>query len=76
MIFKGISVFHLSGRFLRAFGTHGTNRGQFDKPCFIHITRDNKILISDSSNHRVQVFGKFCFKKKHKRQVFYISVKY
>lgn len=55
---KGICVFHLSGRFLRSFGAHGSGDGQFDKPYYIHITRDNKVLVSDSSNHRIQVFGK------------------
>ncbi len=54
----GICVFHMSGRFLRSFGTHGTRIGQFDKPYYIHITKDNKVLVSDCSNHRIQVFGK------------------
>jgi tripartite motif-containing protein 71 len=47
----------MSGRFLRSFGTHGTRDGQFDKPFYVHITKDNKVLVSDSSNHRIQVFG-------------------
>lgn len=58
-------MFHFSGRFLRSFGSHGSGDGQFDKPYYIHITRDNKCLVSDSSNHRIQVFdsnGLFLFK--------------
>lgn len=51
-------MFHLSGKFLRAFGKLGTNRGQFDKPYYVHVTRENRVLVSDCSNHRVQVFGK------------------
>ena len=57
LIFKGICVFHSSGKFLRSFGRTGSRDGEFDKPYFIHITRENLILVSDSSNHRIQVFG-------------------
>ena len=54
--FKGISVFHSSGKYLRSFGKLGSNRGQFDKPYYVHVDRANHVLVSDCSNHRIQVF--------------------
>jgi hypothetical protein len=60
-VFLGVCVYGINGRFLRAFGTHGSGNGQFDKPHYVHITRDNRVLVSDSSNHRIQFFGSFLF---------------
>ena len=58
VVVKGVCVFHISGRFLRSFGVHGAGRGQFDKPHYIHITKDSRVLVSDCLNNRVQIFGK------------------
>jgi DNA-binding beta-propeller fold protein YncE len=60
-----ICVFNLSGKFLRSFGQLGSNQGQFDKPYYIHISKDDKVFVSDSANHRIQVFGLLIFLKNY-----------
>ncbi|XP_060079769.1 RING finger protein nhl-1-like [Ylistrum balloti] len=50
------------GRAIIRFGQRGTDFMQFTWPRGVATTRDNNILVADSSNHRVQVFdsvGKF-----------------
>jgi hypothetical protein len=39
----------------------GSRPGQFDKPYYVHVTSENKVLVSDCSNHRIQIFGIFKF---------------
>ena len=46
---------------MRSFGTLGTRPGQFDKPYYVHVTSENKVLVSDCSNHRIQIFGELFF---------------
>ncbi|OWF42353.1 RING finger protein nhl-1-like [Mizuhopecten yessoensis] len=50
------------GRAIIRFGQRGTDFMQFTWPRGVATTRENNILVADSSNHRVQVFdsvGKF-----------------
>ncbi|XP_033761440.1 RING finger protein nhl-1-like [Pecten maximus] len=50
------------GRAIIRFGQRGTDFMQFTWPRGVATTRDNNILVADSSNHRVQIFdsvGKF-----------------
>jgi len=50
-----LSVYRLSdGSHVRSFGSHGTAAGQFRSPCTLCMTKDNTILVADSSNTRIQ----------------------
>jgi hypothetical protein len=44
---------------MRSFGVFGNRPGQFDKPYYVHVTSENKVLVSDCSNHRIQIFGSY-----------------
>jgi len=50
---KSVSMF----KFIAKFGSHGSVNGQFNGPWFVAIDNQGNIYISDSSNHRIQVFG-------------------
>ena len=58
-----VQVFEKGGKFLHAFGRHGTKPGEFKEPHSIAINNsENKIFITDHSNNRIQIFnphGKF-----------------
>ncbi len=43
-----------SGDFVRAFGVHGTESGEFDGPTGIAVDADDNLYITDQNNHRVQ----------------------
>ena len=46
----------------RNFGSTGSDKGQFQSPTGIAFTHDNRLLVVDKRNHRVQMFtleGKF-----------------
>lgn len=48
----------------RTWGSTGTGQGQFTSPLGIAISRDDKVYVSENSNHRIQVFdvnGGFLF---------------
>jgi len=47
----------LQGKFIRKFGSNGSNDGQFSSPRGIAID-NNCVYIADISNHRIQVFTK------------------
>lgn len=52
-------------RFIRKFGTEGNGPGQFNGPCGISIDGNDRLIVTDWNNHRIQVFnydGKFLFK--------------
>ena len=54
-----------TGKFIRKFGNEGSGDGQFNGPCGISVDQDDRVLVTDWNNHRVQVFnrdGKFLFK--------------
>ena len=58
-----IQVFDREGKFLHAFGRHGSKPGEFNEPHSIAINNnEDKVFITDHSNSRIQVFsphGKF-----------------
>jgi DNA-binding beta-propeller fold protein YncE len=51
-----IQVFSPQGEWLRQWGGHGLNPGEFMKPRALAIDDEEHIYVADSCNHRVQVF--------------------
>ncbi|TNF56847.1 hypothetical protein EP227_00265, partial [bacterium] len=51
-----IRVVDSNGRWKFAFGEGGTGKGQFQHPLGIDISKNRKVFIADTGNHRVQVF--------------------
>ena len=50
-----VSIFDSdSGDFVRAWGTHGSDAGEFDGPSGIAVDADDNLYITDQNNHRVQ----------------------
>ena len=43
-----------SGEFVRAWGTHGKDLGEFDGPSGIAVDADDNLYITDQNNHRIQ----------------------
>ena len=53
-----VQVFDKDGKFLHAFGRHGTKPGEFKEPHSIAVNNSgNKIFITDHSNNRIQIFS-------------------
>lgn len=42
---------------LFAFGSYGSNAGQFSYPASVNIANDGKILVADAYNNRIQIFN-------------------
>jgi len=51
-----ISKFDKDGRFLRCWGSEGTEPGQFSRVRALAIGPDNLLYAADACNHRIQVF--------------------
>ena len=51
-----ILVLTKEGNKIRSFGSLGSGTGQFRAPSDIALTHDNNLLVTDSSNHKVQMF--------------------
>jgi DNA-binding beta-propeller fold protein YncE len=51
-----IQVFSPSGAWLRQWGGHGYEPGQFLRPRALAIDEAERIYVADSCNHRIQVF--------------------
>jgi DNA-binding beta-propeller fold protein YncE len=51
-----IQVFSPDGTWLREWGGHGREPGEFLKPRALAIDPDDRIYVADSCNHRIQVF--------------------
>lgn len=51
-----VSLHPQTGHFVSEFGQRGSAPGQFNYPTHVSVTRDGEILITDSMNHRVQIF--------------------
>ena len=51
-----VHIFNSRGKFLTSFGSTGTKEGQFDGPYGLHIDRNDRVLVCDSSNGRIQIF--------------------
>ncbi len=52
-------MFDEDGKFLSMFGTNGSGDGEFNYPTGIAFTRDEKLVVADRDNYRVQVFRIF-----------------
>ncbi|KAK6165612.1 hypothetical protein SNE40_022509 [Patella caerulea] len=55
-----VQVFDNTGRFLRSFGSYGTNEGEFDCLAGITVNTLGQVIVSDRYNHRIQVFDHNC----------------
>ena len=44
------------GEFLGTFGQKGSDVGQFNEPWGLNISPEGKVYVSDTENHRIQVF--------------------
>ena len=60
-------MFDLEGKFISKFGKQGNKDGEFSWPRYLSVNKQGLliIMVSDSQNHRVQVFelsGKFVTK--------------
>jgi DNA-binding beta-propeller fold protein YncE len=51
-----IQVFSPEGKWLRQWGGHGYEPGEFLKPRAIAIDEKDRLFVADSCNHRIQVF--------------------
>jgi DNA-binding beta-propeller fold protein YncE len=51
-----IQVFSPEGKWLRQWGGHGFEPGQFLRPRALAIDDQDRIYVADSCNHRIQVF--------------------
>ena len=51
-----IQVLKLNGEFVAKFGTQGSELGEFDGPSSIAVLSDGQIVVSDTYNHRIQIF--------------------
>ncbi|MGC4080885.1 MAG: peptidyl-alpha-hydroxyglycine alpha-amidating lyase family protein [Vicinamibacterales bacterium] len=49
--------FSRNGTFIRSWGGKGSGPRQFDQPHSILVTPDNRVLVADRENHRVQIFN-------------------
>eukprot|EP00731_Ephydatia_muelleri_P034583 Em0066g21a len=46
-----------SGKFLHKFGQGGSGQGQLNCPVVVIIDSNNKLIVSDSGNHRIHIFN-------------------
>jgi sugar lactone lactonase YvrE len=51
-----ISKFDRAGRFIKAWGSFGTEPGQFDQPHGLAFDSQGRLFIADRSNNRIQIF--------------------
>jgi DNA-binding beta-propeller fold protein YncE len=51
-----IQVFSPEGKWLRQWGGHGYEPGEFLKPRALAIDENDRLYVADSCNHRIQVF--------------------
>jgi DNA-binding beta-propeller fold protein YncE len=51
-----IQVFSSDGKWLRQWGGHGYEPGEFLKPRALAIDEHDRLFVADSCNHRIQVF--------------------
>ena len=51
-----VDIFNSRGEFLTSFGSRGTREGQFDSVCGLHIDRNDRVLVCDYNNGRIQIF--------------------
>jgi len=51
-----VAKFSTDGTFVKAWGTKGTGRGEFDVPHSIAIDSQERLFVADRSNNRIQIF--------------------
>ena len=51
-----IQVFELDGKFVEKFGTNGSQLGEFKEPFSVAVLSNDQIVVSDKTNHRIQIF--------------------
>jgi DNA-binding beta-propeller fold protein YncE len=51
-----ISKFDRNGRFITAWGSFGTEPGQFDQPHGFAFDSDGRLFVADRGNNRIQIF--------------------
>ena len=51
-----IQVFDLSGKFIAKFGTKRSGMGALNAPVSAAVLSDRKIVVSEISNSRIQIF--------------------
>lgn len=51
-----LKVFQSDGTFVGKFGTCGKDEGNLEHPHYIAVSNTNRVIVSDSNNHRIQVF--------------------
>ena len=71
-----VSVYHHNGTFIGNIGEKGREDGAFQHPHSVAVAPDNRVWVTDSHNHRLQVFtptGKFikCIGKEYVRLLFF-----
>lgn len=49
-------VFQSDGTFVGKFGSSGSKPGQLEHPHYIAVSSTNRVIVSDSNNHRIQIF--------------------
>jgi len=48
--------FDRAGKFIKAWGTHGTGPGQFDEPHGLAMDSQGRLFVADRGNSRIQIF--------------------
>ena len=51
-----IQVFKLNGKFVGKYGTKGSNKGELNCPWSVAFLSNGRVIVSDFSNHRIQMF--------------------
>ncbi|XP_065186159.1 mitogen-activated protein kinase kinase kinase 7-like [Sycon ciliatum] len=49
-----IKIHGVDGQFKQTTGRRGTNCGEFNSPLAVHVTDDERVIIADAFNHRLQ----------------------
>ncbi len=52
-----VQVFDAHGAFVSSFGSFGSGPGQFNNPSDLAVAAGCRIMVADTSNHRIQVFA-------------------
>ena len=56
MVIFFLQVFQSDGSFVSKFGVMGSKPGNLEHPHYIAVSNTNRVIVSDSNNHRIQIF--------------------